>query len=628
MRDCLKRLLPRKEGDLLPDLPSLRERFVELASAYTLAFAFPLELMIIYRGLTVHWGWSTTVQTSVFLVLVCAVLLRAKLGVKATSAIVICCIVVAGLSGIVAWGLFASGPIVVVGFAVIAAVMLGTRWSLAIVALATAVTLFIGERYTNGDMSYRFDAIAHLNTISPWVNRALHLGMIGDLVCLVVSWMTKSLQRSILTLQAREEELEHSNQQLTQQAVQLEEQAVLLAEERDRAQIAARAKDQFLSIVSHELRTPLNPVIGFLDILQKERNLSEESRHQIELMQQSSEQLLKLIDQIVDFSELDRGELTFSPAPTSLSELEKEAVETLTNLAKLNRLDLKVATTGNPEQLILVDKQRISQVITELGTNAIRFTTQGRVTLNIELHQPNTDPNAKLRILVSDTGVGISPEKRKSIFDPFIQAENDRTRSSGGLGLGLSFCQQMLKSMDGTLELQSEVGVGTRAIVEVPVQALSEKRPSTPKPPLSKKLKLSQPLEVLVVEDNYTNQRVVTTLLKRIGAKAVCAENGQVALELLDRQSYDVVLMDLSMPVMDGITASREIRLRPHLDKLPIIALTAHSYRSSEKQCREAGMNGFLTKPVNKLRLFEALSQACPHEQEALVASTATASPS
>lgn len=611
-----RKLLLQYEGALLPDLPSLRDKVVKFCAIYTLVIGSPLIGLLIYRAVTVQWLWSTNIQIAAYATLALCVALGKRVSTPWLATVILGVSLLGGISGSLFWGLFANDTIILVGTTALAAIFFGTRISLAVLLFATASFLGIGSAYVSGKLDYHFEEVAYMNTIAPWISRSIHVAMVGVLVSLSVSWITKSLQKTISTLTQREADLEHSYQTLKQQAVQLEEQAAkleeqaeVLKEQRDKAEAASRAKDQFLSVVSHELRTPLNPVIGFLDILQNENELDEESRNQLQLMQQSSEHLLKMIDQIVDYSELDRGELAIKPQRTRLEKLKTETIFRLANDAKANDLELKVDTSPEPGFDLSLDKKRILQVVTELVQNSIKFTRKGYIQVAFQLEPGAVDKQHLLRIVVTDTGSGIPQEKLASIFDPFSQVENDRTRTTAGFGLGLAFCEKVITSIGGSIAIVSELGTGTQVTVEFPVATLAPESDRAIETATKKKKKFDSPLEILVVEDDYTNQRVVTTLLKRLGAETTCADNGRIALEKLSTRKFDAILMDLSMPEMDGLTATRQIRKNPKLSDIPIFALTAHSFSSSEDQCMEAGMEGFLTKPVKQDHLLSALSK-------------------
>ncbi len=597
----------------IPDLHILRERIIRLSGFYGLLFGTPLLILVISRGFLIGWDWGAAMQVSAYLLLLGAVVFGKQIGSKVQGFAVLGVLATVSIAGIANWGVFSQGPILIVGCGVLAAIFLSVRWAIGIVGFLTMLTGLIAWGYSTGTFQYSFDKDAYVKSGTLWLLYGGTTLMVGCLMSIAISWVTKSLQTSITTLRKHEEELEASNRllqhqavQLEEQATQLEEQADCLKEERDKAQAASRAKDQFLAVISHELRTPLNPVIGFLDIIKDESHLSEENRNQLDLMQKSSEHLLHLIDQVVDFSELDRGELSVKKTQTSLSELKSETAFRLASQARDHQLDFELSCEPDEAEDVFIDKKRLLQVIDEIGSNAIKFTHQGSVRVSIRLAKSNSGDHSTLNIRVSDTGIGIDADKIDSLFDPFTQAESTKTRSFGGFGLGLAFCQKIVSAFDGSIQIESQLGIGTTVHIEIPVETAIAAKAETIKPRRSK-LKLPNQLEVLVVEDDNTNQKVISSLLKRMGATATCADNGRIALDILDQRHFDAILMDLSMPEMDGITATKEIKRRPETASIPIIALTAHSYSSSEAECMEAGMSAFLTKPVKQAKLFETL---------------------
>ncbi|EDY81729.1 response regulator receiver domain protein [Verrucomicrobiia bacterium DG1235] len=586
---------------------------LRLALGYVLIFSAPVLLLLVYRGLSEHWNWYLLVQIFAYVALAVGFWSSSRGGSRGLSHLVVVVVILVGVCGIAAWGPAPSRLIVLNFGCVFAAMFHSCKASMG--TLAVSIGLVSLAAYLNPYVAILDggDSVSD-HTAGQWVVTLSSFAFYTVCSALLVAWVTKTLQNTITALRGREQELQNSNDILKEQAVKLEEQAVeleeqakALKEERDRTEAASKAKDRFLSVISHELRTPLNPILGFLDLLEEDQALRSESKDQLELMRRSGEHLLLMIDKVVDFSELDRGELTLVRNERTWAELRRDIRSRLQLLAEEKNLEFHVHCEGAARDRLVLDNRRTLQIIDELGSNALKFTDKGSVAIALCLASGDGGRTHRLAIEVSDTGCGIDCKAIDRLFDPFVQEKSGWTRDAGGFGLGLSACQAIAGAMGGAIRVESEIGIGSTFTVEIPVELVLVG--TTDPKRKSKLMQFTQPPEVLVVEDDLVNQKVVTALLKKLGAKTVCVDNGKKAVEILRPGAFDLVLMDISMPVMDGIEATEEIRKNDALKDLPIVALTAHSYSKSEKACFEAGMNGFLTKPAKADQLFEIISK-------------------
>ena len=371
---------------------------------------------------------------------------------------------------------------------------------------------------------------------------------------------------------------------------------------RDAAEAASRAKSEFLGNVSHELRTPMNAVIGLSHLALAASRDAGQSDY-LRKIHGSAKALLGIIDDILDFSRIEAGGVELKPAEFGLDEV-FEALRTMLGGAAEERdlaLDIRVAPEV-PARLI-GDALRLGQVLRNLVSNSIKFSEQGPITLSVEAAGA---PGA-LRFRVKDRGIGMSAEQQARLFQPFMQADGSSVRRYGGTGLGLILCKRLVEAMGGTIEVESAPGAGSifsvTVVLEVPA-GRSEPPASAPEPGL----RLAG-LRVLVVEDNPVNQAVTEGILAFEGALTTIAGNGRLAVEALRAASFDAVLMDLQMPVMDGYEATRIIRGELGLSRLPIIAVTAHALAEERQRCLEAGMNEHISKPVDPERLVETLQK-------------------
>ena len=398
--------------------------------------------------------------------------------------------------------------------------------------------------------------------------------------------------------------LASSNQRMAEQ-----EKALILAKEQ--AELASRAKSEFLSVMSHELRTPLHAIIGLSGIL-REGELTDEQREVITTIQHSGENLFVIVDNILHWTQLDKGQLELFPEWLVPHVPLQEAVHQLSKAAADKHLRLQAELPKDAPSLIRVDSKRLKQVLVNLLDNAIKFTNEGEVRAWMSCRHLEGQV-CEVEYHISDTGAGIDPAFHEAIFQPFFQADASRTRAQGGTGLGLAVCQQLVSLMGGTLRVESEPGKGSEFILTLKLNSVESVRyqPAQAPPPPKK-----PGITILIVEDHPVNQKVAKTMLKNIGYGFAIANHGEEALECLGSEFFPLVLMDLQMPVMDGLEATRQIRKRFSEDKQPvIIAMTANTTEEDRAAAREAGMNDFLAKPVQKDRLQSMLEKWLPRPE-------------
>ena len=401
---------------------------------------------------------------------------------------------------------------------------------------------------------------------------------------------------------------------------QLERNEAELRKSKEEAQQASRAKSEFLARISHEIRTPMNAILGFADILRRGYEQNDAERIEfLETIHSSGQHLLELINDILDLSKIEAGRLQFEISRCSPHALICEVVSVLQVRALQKGIGLEFRWDGKVPQSIQTDPTRLRQAITNLVGNAVKFTETGGVEV---IGRMLTDGDmAKVQIQVSDSGIGIDPAAMDRIFQPFAQADTSITRRFGGTGLGLSISRQIVEGLGGGIEVQSEVGrgtvftltVGAGSLAEIvlldPEQAESNQTPH----PQAFDAKLAG-VRALVAEDGASNVKFISLVLGRAGVILESARDGSEACELAGKNSYDVILMDMQMPVMDGYTAAATLRKMGITT--PIIALTAHAMRGDEEKCRAAGCTGFLTKPIDMDLLVKTLAEAIGARQE------------
>jgi signal transduction histidine kinase/CheY-like chemotaxis protein len=369
----------------------------------------------------------------------------------------------------------------------------------------------------------------------------------------------------------------------------------------ERAESATQAKSQFLAKMSHEIRTPLNGILGVVQLLGKTK-LSQLQKSYLKLVDDSSASLLNIINDILDLSKVEAGKMTLEEKSFNLERLIQGVISLYDAQASQKSVQLSLEYEANLAKFFIGDPNRLNQVLLNLINNAIKFTDHGAVNIYVTGTQL-TSTRAGLEIKVNDSGIGILPDVLETLFDPFKQADESTTRKYGGTGLGLAISKQIIDLMGGSISAQSEPQVGSSFIVlltlerdesvhqeESVVSSDAEHAATTAAKLLG---------HVLVVDDSEINRIIAQHMLEDFGLTVAIAENGQEALEQLQKQTFDLILMDCEMPIMDGYEASRKIRrMQPREERTPIVALTADAFDENRKKCKEADMDGFLSKPI------------------------------
>jgi signal transduction histidine kinase/CheY-like chemotaxis protein len=364
------------------------------------------------------------------------------------------------------------------------------------------------------------------------------------------------------------------------------------------AEKASKSKSEFLAMMSHEVRTPLNSVVGLLDIMKLE-GVDAKHHNIINNIEKSSELLLTIIDDVLDMTKLESGHFEVEARPTILRDTVTFVCDQFREPLNIKGVTFTVCIDTSVPDVLMLDPQRLSQILFNVLGNAVKFTSFGFVSIDVNTCE------GSLNFLIKDSGIGMSGETIRNLFTPFTQADSSITRNFQGTGLGLAISHKLLKIMSGEISVSSTLGGGSEFTISLPIVLPNEEcergSPDDTVENFSSK-------HVLIVDDSKSNQLMLKLMLKNLNCTSQIADNGFIAIEMVENNHFDVIFMDLSMPVLDGISATKT--LRENSFDQPIIALTAHAFEDSKSTCLEAGMNDFLAKPIRSAEIKRVLADS------------------
>lgn len=393
---------------------------------------------------------------------------------------------------------------------------------------------------------------------------------------------------------------------------------------RDAAESATRAKSSFLANMSHEIRTPMNGVVGLIDLVKLE-GLNDKQLTWITSMERSAEALLNVIDDILDFTKIESGKLNISPSNFELSPCIESVMDLFYEQATTRNIALTLTIDESAPTSLFTDQGRLRQILTNLIGNAFKFTTQGRIEVIVGVATIGVRPS--VRVTVSDTGIGIPKDQFDLVFARFQQIESGLTRRYGGAGLGLSICKELASLMGGTMDFESSENSGSQFWFDIPIESSTTSQSdlaSDAAPALERNVPLLVPsvdgsdISVMVAEDSKVNQFIIKELLKNLGVDATMVDDGAQAIAASEHTAYDLIFMDVSMPVMDGLTATQKIRARECArdTQTMIVGLSAHAMLGDVERAIESGMDDYITKPIS-LKTVEQVLQTLKQRRNA-----------
>ncbi len=423
---------------------------------------------------------------------------------------------------------------------------------------------------------------------------------------------------------------DHLEEQVAQRTNQLQKLNTELSGAKDRAEAASRAKSNFLANMSHEIRTPMTAIVGYSDLMLEPQQTLSDRQDCLQIIRRNGRHLMALINDILDISKIEAEKMTVERLPCDLPNMVIDVASLMRPKAVDKGLEFKVKFEGSIPQQISTDALRLKQILVNLIGNAIKFTQKGRIEIRVECRP--TEQSSEVHFHLTDTGIGMTPEQVQRLFQPFNQADDSMTRKYGGTGLGLTISKRLAKLLGGDITLQSLHGVGSTFSVVIDGGSLAgttmrtdvtEAILSDVPAPVEEVVHLEG--RILLAEDGLDNQRLISLHLRRAGAEVTIADNGRIAVDLTCANTFDLIIMDMQMPELDGYGAASE--LRRHGFTLPIIALTAHAMAEDRHRCLQAGCTDYMTKPIDKQHLLMTINAHLREARKAAAGGAAVAAP-
>jgi len=496
---------------------------------------------------------------------------------------------------------------------------------------AAGLALFLAsrlQRFIAGPIQHLAETARTVSTDRNYSIRAVkestdELGQLID----VFNDMLEQIQLRDAGLKSHQDHLE---EQVALRTEELQKLNTELGAAKDRAEAASRAKSNFLANMSHEIRTPMTAIVGYSDVMLEPNQTLSDRQDCLQIIRRNGRHLMALINDILDISKIEADKMTVERIPCDLPHLVIDVASLMRPKTVEKGLEFKVDFSGPIPQVVSTDALRLKQILVNLLGNAIKFTHNGRIELKVECAPTAT--SSEIRFILSDSGIGMTPEQVGRLFQPFNQADDSMTRKYGGTGLGLTISKRLAKLLGGDITLQTVQGIGSTFTVVIDGGSLegitmrtdvTEAILSDVPAPVEEVVRLEG--RILLAEDGLDNQRLIALHLRKAGAEVTIADNGRIAVDLMAKQPFDLIVMDMQMPELDGYGAASELRRRGFT--IPIIALTAHAMAEDRARCLSAGCTDYLTKPIDKQQLLATINGHLREVKKANAAGGATMAP-
>jgi signal transduction histidine kinase/DNA-binding response OmpR family regulator len=496
---------------------------------------------------------------------------------------------------------------------------------------AAGLALFLAsrlQRFIAGPIQHLAETARTVSTDRNYSIRAVkestdELGQLID----VFNDMLEQIQLRDAGLKSHQDHLE---EQVALRTEELQKLNTELGAAKDRAEAASRAKSNFLANMSHEIRTPMTAIVGYSDVMLEPNQTLSDRQDCLQIIRRNGRHLMALINDILDISKIEADKMTVERIPCDLPHLVIDVASLMRPKTVEKGLEFKVDFSGPIPQVVSTDALRLKQILVNLLGNAIKFTHKGRIELKVECEPTAT--SSEIRFILSDSGIGMTPEQVARLFQPFNQADDSMTRKYGGTGLGLTISKRLAKLLGGDITLQTVQGIGSTFTVVIDGGSLegtnmrtdvTEAILSDVPAPVEEVVRLEG--RILLAEDGLDNQRLISMHLRKGGAEVTIADNGRIAVDLMGQQPFDLIVMDMQMPELDGYGAASELRRRGFT--IPIIALTAHAMAEDRARCLSAGCTDYLTKPIDKQQLLSTINAHLREVKKANAAAGITQTP-
>lgn len=575
-------------------------------SSYAI-FSFPLLLSVLYHLLTVEWSDLIWVYVPVLLTPAIAALFRRRLSINLKTGIVIVSMFATGILTLVFWGNVGTGFMYFLTAGLVVGIVYGKRSGLAVLTLGLVITVILEIIAQNAMIGIREDMISSFLSPSSWLFAIMSFFMMFFTITNGIEEFYTHLIDAVENLEQRiaerTEYIDSINKNLQVEIVEHNKTEEKLEAARLEAEQANKAKSVFLAGMSHEIRTPLNAILGYSQLLMRDKDLSAEARREIETIGTSGEHLLGLINEILEMSKIEAGRVEIHEGICFIPGILKQVRDMFEGTAAGRGIDFSLAVAGNVPGCIVTDESKLKQILINLVGNAFKFTDSGFITIDVSA---SAEDSGMISFTVSDSGKGIEPENIERIFQPFEQTREGRLK--GGTGLGLSISRQYCSLLGGELVAESEIGQGSRFTFTIRAKVCMESEVETKGSDTATiGIKSGSVPRILVVDDKEANRDILVRMLQPLGFPATAASSGQEALDMVDSWAPDLILLDLIMPDLSGKDVLRILRTDPDKGNIRIIVLTASAQENDKDEVLSLGANAFIRKPFRQNDILDEI---------------------